>query len=105
MKVFIRLSDDDEVISCFQRLGSLSLSVENYEKTLPSCLAPIETFICSLYAPVDCLVRKIPDLTHELFLTKNLEGEKLPPLTSTLSLFLHFLRTNFIAARDKAEIN
>ena len=102
MKAFLRLADDDDVISCFQRLGSLSLSMENHENMLPLCLAPIETFICSLYAPADCLVRKIPDLRHELFLTKNLEGEKLPPTTSTL--FLHLLRTNFIAARDKSYI-
>ena len=32
MKAFLRLADDDDVISCFQRLGSLSLSTENHKK-------------------------------------------------------------------------
>ena len=102
MKAFLKLPDDDDVVSCFQTLGSLSLSVENYEEMLPLCLAPIEKFICSLYAPADCPITEIPDLRHELFLSKNLEGEKLPPTTSTL--FLHLLRTNFVAARDNSYV-
>ena len=102
MKAVLELSDTDDVILCFQNLGTLALSVADFDGSLPSCVAPLEKFVCSVYAPEHCPFRKIPDLRWELFRTKNLEGEKLPPTVPTL--FLHILRCNFITMRDKSYV-
>ena len=99
-KSYLELSKDDDVVSCFELLGSIFLSVENFDGGLPSGIAPLETFICSLYAPADCDIRRIPELRYQLFLKKNLEGEKLPPTLP--ALYLHIIRCNFAATRDKS---
>ena len=88
------------MISCFELLGTLSLTVDDYQECLPTNLIPIERFLCSIYAPTDCPIRKIPELRHNLFLSKNIE--KLPP--SIAAFYLHLLRTNFTAARYKSYV-
>ena len=62
MKAYLQLPEDDDVISCFQLLGSLPLSVENFDGSLPAGISPIERFLCSLYAPLNCPIRKVPEL-------------------------------------------
>ena len=56
----------------------------------------------ALYAPEHCPIREVPDIRWELFRTKNIEGEKLPPTVPTL--FLHILWCNFITMRDKSYV-
>ena len=94
---YLNLPDDDNIISSFQLLGSLPLSVENFDGRLPAGLAPLEKFVCSLYAPADCVIRNVAKLRYQLFLKKNLEGEKLPPT-------LHILRCNYIVTWDKSYV-
>ena len=100
MKPYLDLPEDDEVIQCFQKLGTLSISIDEFTDKLPDSVSTLETFLCSVYAPSGCSIRKIPDLRYELFRTKNLEGEKLPPTLS--AFFLHIIRTNFVCMRDKS---
>ena len=103
MKAFLALPDDDDVVLCFQQLGTFKLTVADFSGSLPSSVSPLEKFLCSVYAPDNCVIRKIPDLRWELFRTKNLEGEKLPPTLPTF--FLHILRCNFVTMRDKSYTN
>ena len=98
--VYMALSEDDEVVSAFQRLGTVSLTFDDFSDKLPEDFAALESFLCSVYAPTNCLPRSIPELRYELFCTKNLESEKLPPTLPTF--FLHILRTNFVTTRDKS---
>ena len=52
----------------------------------------------SIYSPEGPTT--IPALRWELFRSRNLEAEKLPPTRATL--MPHILRTNFVAMRDKS---
>ena len=95
------MPDDDDVICTFQKFGKLSLLVEDFvDNKLPFTVAPLEKFVCSVYAPKDCSIRIIPELRWELFRSKNLEGEKLPPILPTL--YPHIMRSNFITKKDKS---
>ena len=84
MKAYLALPENDYIIIAFQRLGTLSLSIDDFTDKLPGSIAPLESFL----APTNCLTRSIPDLRYELFRTKNLESEKLPPtLPAFFSIF------------------
>ena len=100
MKAYLELPDHDDALPAFQRLGTISLSVTDYSDKLPANILPLESFLCSVYAPTNCFTRSIPDLRYELFRSKNLEAEKLPPILPTF--FLHVLRSNFVSMRDKS---
>ena len=67
---------------------------------LPDSVAALEEFLCQVYAPKNCNIRSIPKLRWELFRSKNLEGEKLPPTIATF--YPHLLRCNFTSRRDKS---
>ena len=49
---------------------------------LPADSRPLERFVCQAYSSNGPFT--IPDLRWELFRTKNLEGEMLPPTISSL---------------------
>ena len=100
MKAYLSLPENDDIILAFQRLGTLSLRVDDFTDKLPESIAPLESFLCSVYAPTNCLTRSIPDLRYELFRSKNLGSEKLPPTLP--AFFLHILRSNFVSMRDKS---
>ena len=102
IKAYMELSDEDnDVIYTFQQLGNISLLVEDFvENKLPAIVAPLEKFVCSVYAPKGCPIRSIPELRWELFRSKNLEGEKLPPTIATL--YPHIMRSNYVTKRDKS---
>jgi len=74
---------------------------KNYELVdgeLPEEMRPIEKFVCLVYSSGGATT--IPALRWELFRSRNLEGEKLPPTRATL--MPHILCTNFVAMRDKS---
>ena len=54
MKAHLALPDNDEIVSAFQRVGTLSLTPGDFkdEDALPSIIAPLESFLCSVYAPL-----------------------------------------------------
>lgn len=96
---YLNLPDNDPIISVFQLLGNGVLANhELMDGELPEEVQPLERFICSVYSPLGPTT--IPALRWELFRSRNLEGEKLPPTRGTL--MPHIIRTNFVAMRDKS---
>ena len=75
----------------------LSVGMRNDPSELPEEVRPIEKFVCSVYSSGGATTT--PALRWELFRSRNLESEKLPPTRATL--MPHILRTNFVAMRDK----
>ena len=65
------------------------------------CLSSIMNSLCFVQVYGDTSLRpNIPDLRWKSFLTRNLEGENLPP--SRPALFQHCLRVNAFCMRDKS---
>ena len=86
----------------FQILGEGKLSSNNLQDgELPEEVQPIENFTCSVYYNEG--PSTVPALRWELFRSRNLEGEKLPPTRATL--MPHILRANFVAMRDKSYLH
>ena len=51
IKLFLDLSNDDEVIQVFQQLENITLSINDFTNNeLPSIVAPLEGFFCSAYS-------------------------------------------------------
>lgn len=96
---YLLLSEDDPIVSTLQLLGEGVLSDDHLVSgDLPEEVRPLEKFVCSVYSPGGPTT--IPTLRWDLFRSRNLEGEKLPPTRATL--MPHILRTNFVAMRDKS---
>lgn len=95
---YMKLTDDDPVIQCFSDLGRGPLPDTLWHGELPSMLKPLEEFVCNVYSASG--PRSIPALRWELFRSKNLEGEMLPPTRS--ALLPHIRRANYITMRDKS---
>ena len=91
VNAYLRLDDDDPAINCFKDLGNGSIPSElvNDKPALES----LEHFTCSTTLPL---------LRWELFRTKNLEGEMLPPTRA--SLLPHILCANYVTMRDKSYV-
>ena len=79
------LDDADPAVYAFQSLGVINLLTTDFVET--SFLAPIESFLCKVYAPKNSNITTIPNLMWELYRLKNFEEEKLPPTLTTF--FLH----------------
>ena len=94
----MKLPDDSPVLECFRIMGETSIPVELESGELPLHVSALETFVCSVYAPNG--PETLPELRWELFRTRNLEGEMLPPTRA--SLLPHILRCNYISRRDKS---
>ena len=96
---YLSLPNDDPIVSTFQLLGEgVFTNHELVDGELPEEVRPIEKFVCSVYSSGGPTT--IPALRWELFRSRNLEGEKLPPTRATL--MPHILHTNFVAMRDKS---
>ena len=103
IKSYLALDDDSEAVRSLQQLGTLDLTIDDLQNDkLPSSVAPLEVFLCQVYAPKNCDLRSIPELRWELFRSKNLEGEKLPPTVATF--YPHIMRSNFTSRRDKSYV-
>lgn len=99
INAYLALPNDDPAIQAFIHLGSLNSAELLYnEDQLPHHAQSLEKFVCSVYdkkGPQD-----LPSLRWQLFRTRSLEGEKLPPSRATF--MPHLMRANFTAMRDKA---
>ena len=95
---YMKLSEDDPVINCFRELGEVSIPNELVSNELPSKIKDFEMFVCRVYSSSGPTT--LPALRWELFRSKNLEGEMLPPTRA--SLLPHITRANYVAMRDKS---
>ena len=95
---YLQLSDDDAVINCFRELGDRCLPMELVGAELPNEVKPLEHFVCQVYSPTGS--KTLPALRWEMFRSRNLEGEMLPPTRAVL--LPHIARANYTAMRDKS---
>ena len=79
-------------------VDALSVGMRSDPSELPEEVRPIEKLVSSVYSSRGATT--IPALRWELFRSRNLEGEKLPPSRATL--MPHILRTNSVAMGDKS---
>ena len=96
------MDDDSLIVKTFGLFGSftaehLTLS-ENGQ--LHEVIHPLETFVCLGYSKDGA--KTLPVLRWDLFRTKNLESELLPPTTATL--LPHIQRTNYVCKVGKAYV-
>ena len=98
-KTYLSLDAADDIVATFSSLGQLDISaMQVINSKLPVELVALERFVCATYAPSGS--NTLSSLRWELFQSRNLEGELLPPTVGTL--FPHIQRTNFICMRDKS---
>ena len=95
---YMMLDNTDPIINCFRELGEGIIDAELVNGELPLSLKGLEKFISRVYCSTGPTTR--PALRWELFRSKNLEGEMLPPTGS--ALLPHIIRANYIAMRDKS---
>ena len=95
---YLQLSDDDAVINCFRHLGESCLATELDGTELPEQLKPLEHFVCQVYSSTG--PKTLPALRWEMFRSRNLEGEMLPPTRAVL--LPHITRANYTSMRDKS---
>jgi hypothetical protein len=75
--------DQDLALSFFVNLGEQLIPTQLENGALPAAAQPVEAFVCQLYSRHG--PNTLPDLRWNLFQTRNLEGEMLPPHTSITS--------------------
>ena len=94
---YMKLPNDDPAIRFFQTLGVEAIPLQlSGDGDLAPQVKALETFVWRVYS--FSVPRTIPDLRWELWRTRNLEGENLPPIVP--SLLPHLIRANFMAMRD-----
>ena len=94
----MKLNVDDPAIKCFQELGQDYIPMELDNGELPLMIKGLERFVCRVYSSTGPTT--LPALRWELFRSKNLEGEMLPPTRATL--LPHIMRANYMSMRDKS---
>lgn len=98
IQAYLKLDDDDPVIECFKALGCISIPAELVNDELPTQVKALETFVCHVYSSKGPAT--LPSLRWELFQSKNLVGEMLPPTRA--ALLPHIMRANYMTMRDKS---
>jgi len=98
ISTYMKLEDTDPIIACFQNLGEAPINTNLVDGELPINVQPFEKFVCRAYNSKGHA--SLPALRWELFRSKNLEGEMLPPTRAVL--LPHITRANYIAMRDKS---
>ena len=98
---YMKLQDDDPAIDCFRNLGEGQIPTDLVNGGMPQQVKGLEPFICKVYCPTGPTT--LPELRWEMFRSKNLEGEMLPPTRA--AVLPHIMRANYIAMRDKAYIS
>ena len=91
---YLQLNEESEILAAFSRFGSftsnqLSLTEIDY---LNEVIKPLEEFVCLAYAKDGA--KTLSALRWDLFRTKNLESELLPPTRATL--LSHIRKTNYL---------
>ena len=97
VKTYMLLDEEDSVIHCFRELGEKQIPQDLNNGQLPKQVEPLEKFVCSVYSQKGPTT--LPSLRWQLFQSKNLEAEMLPPTRA--SLLPHIARANYTAMRDK----
>ncbi len=98
VNVYMKFDDNDPAINCFKELGEVSIPPKLINGELPTQVTALEPFVCRVYSSTG--PPTLPSLRWELFRSKNLEGEMLPPTRA--ALLPHILRANYITLRDKS---
>jgi len=98
VSAYMKLAEDDPAITCFQQLGEGCIPTELIDGELPPQIRDLEAFVCRVYCSTG--PKTLPLLRWELFRSKNMEGEMLPPTRA--ALLPHITRANYIAMRDKS---
>ena len=91
---YLQLNEESEIIAAFSRFGSFTsdqLSLTEIDG-LNEAIKPLEEFVCLAYAKDGA--KTLSALRWDLFRTKNLESELLPPTRATL--LPHIQRTNYV---------
>lgn len=96
--LYFGLPADSPILNVFKQLGEIEIPEQLIEGNLPHSIAALELFVCQAYSKNG--PNNIPGLRWEMFRTKNLEGEMLPPTRA--SLLPHILRSNYISSKDKS---
>ena len=95
------VDDNDDIVECFKKLGVADLSnFQLDESGLPHEFKELERFVCMTYSSNNSGPFSLFSLRWEMFRSRNLQGELLPPTLATL--FPHILRTNYVCTRDKS---
>jgi hypothetical protein len=88
---YLTLESDSDAVDAFQKFGEDDFDQESVSNVL-------ESFVCEVYAK-NSKCRTLGELRWELFRTKNLESEKLPPTLGALKP--HIQRANAISVINK----
>ena len=84
----------------FRELGKSALPTKLMNGDLPPHINDLERFVCQVYSSSGPIT--LPALRWQLFRSKNLEREMLPPTRA--ALLPHIIRANYIAMRDKSYV-
>ena len=101
VSAYMKLDENDPIITCFRQLGESIIPMELVDDELPPKVKDLEKFVCQVYSPNG--ETNLPALRWQLFRSKNLEGEMLPPTRA--ALLPHIIRANYIAMRDKSYVS
>ena len=100
VQTFLSLDDNDDIVECFKKLGVADLSNFQMEASgLPHKFKELERFVCMAYSSNSGPLL-LSSLRWEMFRSRNLQEELLPPTRATL--FPHMHRTNYVCTRDKS---
>ena len=99
---YLKLDPDDPIIDAFIRLGPDTLTASKLvHGKLPEPVQPLERFVCLVYK-LNRGPYLLPQARWELFRTRNLESEMLPPTRGTL--LPHIQHTSFVCSMNKAYV-
>ena len=95
----LALDENDTIVKSFQKLGEVPID-NLLRRDIPTEFLPLETFTCLVYSNSRTSIRTLKELGWDLFRTKVMEGEKLPPTRG--SFIPHLKRANYTSWRDKS---
>ena len=95
---FLQLDENDQIVQTFCNLGEGPVPKTLINVQLPWQIRHLEQFVCMVYSAKGPFT--LPELRWELFRTRNLEGEMLPPTRG--SLLPHIIHVNYVSLRDKS---
>ena len=93
VNAYLQLDNEDSVIDWFRDLGEGLLPTCLVNGELPPQIKSLENFVCRVYSSRG--PTSLPTLRWEMFRSRNLEGEMLPPTRA--ALLPHITRVNYIS--------
>ena len=75
-------AEDDPAIDCFQNLDTALIPTHLTHWELPPQIENLESFVFHVYCKSG--LPNLPELRWEMFRSRNLEGESLPPTQATI---------------------